>query len=80
MKIKMGTEKIKPRKKESSIFSEVERGNKIQNKLNSCFEKHSIDLKDHETILDWACYGFNKRELIYQLERKKQEVFKQNGK
>ena len=67
--------KIKARKKTDDPLYEMERANEIEKKLNSCFESHSLSLEDHEIILDWACFGFNKRELIYQLERKKQAVF-----
>ena len=67
---------IKARRKTKELLYEITRRNEIYSELNSCFDKKAIDEKDEIIIFDWACEGLDKKELIYQLEKKKQEVFR----
>lgn len=70
-------EKIKARtKEEKGTIESMSRNNKIRELLNSHFEKKSLDLKDKENIIDWACGGVPKSDLVYLLEKKKMEILK----
>lgn len=70
-------EKIKARtKKEKDTIESLNRDNKIRRLLNSHFEEKSLDLKDKENIIDWACSGLPKSDLVYLLEKKKMEILK----
>ncbi len=60
---------IKPREKEEDLIGGINRKNKIMEKLNSCFEEKSIDEKDEENILNWACGGIDDKRLFYLLDK-----------
>ena len=69
--------KIKKRtKEEKSTMGRMGRANNIREKLNSCFEKKSIDEEDNYTILDWACLSIPSERLIYFLEKIKYKRLK----
>ena len=71
--------KIKQKKKEYSEMDYMERARReieIQNTLNGCFEKESLDLHDRRTILEWACWSVPTTDLVYMLEKIKFDLFK----
>ncbi len=69
--------KIKSRtKEEEGIIESMDRDNKVRKLLNSHFGKNSLDLKDKENLIDWACSGLPRSDLVYLLEKKKMEIFK----
>jgi len=69
--------KIQKRSKaELEILEAVDRQRRIQEILNSCFEKGSIDEEDQETILRWVCKLIPNHRLIYLFELIKMETFK----
>ncbi len=73
----MVIKKIKARtKEEKDTIESLKRDNRIRVLLNSHFEEKSLDLKDKENILDWACSGVAKSDLVYLLEKKKMEILK----
>ncbi len=69
--------KIKARtKEEKGTIESLERDNKIRGLLNSHFEDRSLDVKDKENLIDWACSGLPTSDLVYLLEKKKMEILK----
>lgn len=68
--------KIKKRTKEEKedTIKSITRECTIRKVLNEHFEPNSIDLKDKETLIEWACFGVPKENLVYILEKIKMRV------
>lgn len=67
--------KIKKRtKEEEDPIKSMGRDCTIRETLNQHFEPSSLDLKDQENLIEWACFGVPKENLVYILEKIKIKV------
>lgn len=70
----MSDQKIKQRnEKERDPIKSMNRKNRIWGALNSRFDKNSMDEKDQEDILDWACFNIPSEKLFYLFDKIKHE-------
>lgn len=56
-------------KDENDPIKSIQRSTEIQARLTSIFNKKSIDQKDEETILKWACSLIPSERLFYLFDK-----------